>query len=876
MRRDFILLICLTLLTLPTIATAQNLLNGPESVAFDSLRNRYLVNSLRNSKLVQIDMDEVQSLYMDLPFRPYGNHLMGDTLFVTTGNYGVYAIDLALDSIVMSVELPGPITSFDGLETDTSGYLYVVDTGGRIWKILISDQSISLFVASGLAPFTQDIVFDHRNNRLLAAGYSEDAPIQAISLTDSTVSTVIETSSGFFDGITMDPYGNVFVGSSTLGLVFKFEKTFTQPAELISSAEIEPAGLDYNWRDHILAVPNFGGDVVNFIPITIKPEVIDHIIYDDVSGDGDGIPEGGETVDLVVTLANPTDEQFLNTSINLSIEDASIVIEDGSADFGNIGPQDTVTNSGDPLVFSIPIDYIPRLDSFYLELIYDGGSDTIVFQQALGGIKILLVDDDDNAYIERYYTESFFIDRIPFDTWTALPGSDTADLNDYELVVWFTGDYRLPLDSYEVTKMSEYMDGGGKFFLTGQGIAYLLDLIDQSFLNNYLKADYLSNTAIPVLTSSPGCQVFADSDTLLINGGDGASNQTNPDHLAAINGGVGELNYGGLSDLGAVSYSGDYQLLYFAFGFEAIVSSDDRFLGRHDAFSKILDFFGYQKPATAPDIQDLMVMVGDPTHVTDHNPEISWVFSSQETRSQSAYQIQVGEDDDWEIVENWDTGPVDGSTQQVTYAGAELMDGQEYFIRVRVSNGPFWSAWETVSIWMNSIPIPTGLSPDGLQEVIEGTLALTHENLPDAEGDPITYTYEIYDDAEMSSLVFEATDQPSGGDPNTTLIVTSTLPLGEDYYWRVRANDGLESGQWSALASFNLVPAYICGDANNDDQVNVGDAVYIISYVFKGGPAPVPVEAGDANCDDQSNVGDAVYLINYVFKGGAEPCAECE
>jgi hypothetical protein len=30
----------------------------------------------------------------------------------------------------------------------------------------------------------------------------------------------------------------------------------------------------------------------------------------------------------------------------------------------------------------------------------------------------------------------------------------------------------------------------------------------------------------------------------------------------------------------------------------------------------------------------------------------------------------------------------------------------------------------------------------------------------------------------------------------------------------------------------------LCGEANNDCTVNVGDIVYLINYVFKGGPAP--------------------------------------
>ncbi|MCK5125852.1 MAG: thrombospondin type 3 repeat-containing protein [candidate division Zixibacteria bacterium] len=65
---------------------------------------------------------------------------------------------------------------------------------------------------------------------------------------------------------------------------------------------------------------------------------------------------------------------------------------------------------------------------------------------------------------------------------------------------------------------------------------------------------------------------------------------------------------------------------------------------------------------------------------------------------------------------------------------------------------------------------------------------------------------------------------------------------------------------------------YVCGDANGDGDVNVGDAVYLINFAFKGGPAPDPLEAGMANCDDEVNVGDAVYLINFAFKGGPAPC----
>lgn len=74
---------------------------------------------------------------------------------------------------------------------------------------------------------------------------------------------------------------------------------------------------------------------------------------------------------------------------------------------------------------------------------------------------------------------------------------------------------------------------------------------------------------------------------------------------------------------------------------------------------------------------------------------------------------------------------------------------------------------------------------------------------------------------------------------------------------------------------FIAAPAIMCGDANGDGAVNVGDAVSLIAYVFKGGAAPDPVCAGNANGDADTNVGDAVSLISYVFKGGAAPVTDC-
>jgi hypothetical protein len=32
------------------------------------------------------------------------------------------------------------------------------------------------------------------------------------------------------------------------------------------------------------------------------------------------------------------------------------------------------------------------------------------------------------------------------------------------------------------------------------------------------------------------------------------------------------------------------------------------------------------------------------------------------------------------------------------------------------------------------------------------------------------------------------------------------------------------------------------------------------------------LEAGDTDCDGMIGLGDAVYLLNYIFRGGTDPC----
>jgi hypothetical protein len=71
---------------------------------------------------------------------------------------------------------------------------------------------------------------------------------------------------------------------------------------------------------------------------------------------------------------------------------------------------------------------------------------------------------------------------------------------------------------------------------------------------------------------------------------------------------------------------------------------------------------------------------------------------------------------------------------------------------------------------------------------------------------------------------------------------------------------------------FNLPPLFIRGDANGDGVIALGDVVYLISYQYKNGPPPHPLEAGDLTCNGIVDLGDIVYLVTYLYKGGPPPC----
>jgi len=91
----------------------------------------------------------------------------------------------------------------------------------------------------------------------------------------------------------------------------------------------------------------------------------------------------------------------------------------------------------------------------------------------------------------------------------------------------------------------------------------------------------------------------------------------------------------------------------------------------------------------------------------------------------------------------------------------------------------------------------------------------------------------------------------------------------ETYDVKVKARDVYDhESDWSEAL---VITVYARGDCNGDGIINVGDVLYLINYLYKNGPMPLPFWTGDVNCDREINLADVVYLINYLFRQGPAP-----
>jgi DNA-binding beta-propeller fold protein YncE len=253
-------------------SNAQSLLNNPESIVFDSDRNRYLVSNWGDGAIIQIDSSGHQSYFnIELlnKYRVAGLYIYGDTLLAAAGDSptsGIFGFNIETSEIVFQIPIPG-IGLPNDIASDADGIIYVTDYwDNKLYKI--KDHSPSIFISKGVINSPNGILYDPNYNRLLVLSVGgTGAPIIAINLKDSSCKTIVETGLIGTDGITLDSEGRIYVSEWTNDQIYLYDCDFNNPPEIFSKGHNDPADIYYDETNDLLAVPNFTSNTIDYIPL---------------------------------------------------------------------------------------------------------------------------------------------------------------------------------------------------------------------------------------------------------------------------------------------------------------------------------------------------------------------------------------------------------------------------------------------------------------------------------------------------------------------------------------------------------------------------------------------------------------------------------
>jgi len=189
------------------------------------------------------------------------------------------------------------------------------------------------------------------------------------------------------------------------------------------------------------------------------------------------------------------------------------------------------------------------------------------------------------------------------------------------------------------------------------------------------------------------------------------------------------------------------------------------------------------------------------------------------------------------------------------------------FINVYVS-GYCWNGtsydYVTVKYIQNRAPI---LDSVGAKNVAEGSNLTFRIHSSDVDGDSIILT--------AVNLPANATFFDSGNGAGSFSFNPNFSQAGL-YPVIFKSTDGVVSD--SEIVNINVTNLCLAksGDLNADNNIFLPDIVLLVSFLYRGGPAPSPLCTGDANADGNVNLADVIYLTNFIFKSGPAPLNSLE
>lgn len=304
-----------------------------------------------------------------------------------------------------------------------------------------------------------------------------------------------------------------------------------------------------------------------FAQIEPLMEYIEHAV-DDSSGNSDGRPDPGESVELWVTVKNlGTQADSLGGTLSSS-NPSAVDITDPTASYALPVLHNATVTFDDPFVFEVVPGSECEDITFTLEMTAAGGyAETDSFVQRIGRPDIVLVDDDGGDDNELPFQEifagreDFLWDEYEID----VEGSpDAVFLAKFPVAIWLTGDATTnTVTADDTMAVGAFLDGGGCLFMTGANIGE--EIGSWPFYSDRLHAELVATTTTCfVLEGVSGGPL---GDTLLI------CEEPSKDVIAPLGAADSALTYvdldGGIAAITYVDSAGPgatgHRVVYFGF-----------------------------------------------------------------------------------------------------------------------------------------------------------------------------------------------------------------------------------------------------------------------------------------------------------------------
>jgi len=255
-----------------------------------------------------------------------------------------------------------------------------------------------------------------------------------------------------------------------------------------------------------------------------------------------------------------------------------------------------------------------------------------------------------------------------------------------------------------------------------------------------------------------------------------------------------------------------------------------------------------------------------------------WIYGTYRPNYRYSYLIEADAGGGWNMnlhvrqIQATDpqvfTMPID---IQITTSGAAetqvvFNDSREQNFVLHTDDEPLYAYFDSkrwISRYVESETYTMHIVNDNLADAVQTE---TYEDTVLVKTATPDYLCEIISGSLPSGLTLEL----------TTGVISGAAFNAGDFAFTVRATHQ-QYGYVDSMA-YTLHVASIPdrpGDADIDGEISVADAVFIINYIFKGGPEPGMLNWADVNADCVINVGDPFHLINFIFKGGPGPQLGC-